>query len=193
MSHMRRTALSGEMASAPAAVEEGGTGTGQPNPIKGILNGTTIPTAYKMGYVLNFYREPSFRAIEARLGITRPEIVTLIFLSYREGITASDICEFSGHLKPNVSRAVIALERKGLIRRAADGGDQRRQLLFLTEAGRRLHARFMPMLEARERAMLACLSTKEREQFERLLNKLSEHTPGWAPVDPEFTQSVPDR
>ncbi len=148
--------------------------------IASVLNGTSVPTAYKIGYVLNHYREPSFRVIERELGITRPEIVTLIFLVHREGITAADICEFSGHLKANISRAVIALDKKGLLRRESDQGDQRRQLLFLTDAGRRLHDRFMPMLEARERAMLACLSTREREQLERLLNKLSRHTPEWA-------------
>jgi MarR family transcriptional regulator, temperature-dependent positive regulator of motility len=156
--------------------------TEEDNSLKSILDGTTIPTAYKMGYVLNHYREPSFRAIERQYGITRPEIVMLIFLMHREGITANDICEFSGHLKPNMSRAAIALDKKGLIVRRADKTDQRRQLLFLTDSGRRLHARFMPMLEQRERAMLACLSAREAQQFERLLNKLSDHVPEWAAV-----------
>jgi DNA-binding MarR family transcriptional regulator len=153
---------------------------GDRNNIKTILNGTTIPTAYKMGYVLNHYREPSFRAIEREYGITRPEIVMLIFLVHREGITANDICEFSGHLKANMSRAAIALARKGLIDRRPDAADQRRQLLYLTPAGRQLHSRFMPVLEARERAMLACLTAREAEQFERLLNKLGDHVPDWA-------------
>jgi hypothetical protein len=38
----------------------------------------------------------------------------------------------------------------------------------------------MPTLEARERAMLACLSACEAEQFERLLYKLGDHVPDWA-------------
>ncbi len=158
--------------------------TEEDHSLKSILNGTTIPTAYKMGYVLNHYREPSFRAIEREYGITRPEIVMVIFLVYREGITANDICEFSGHLKPNMSRAAITLDKKGLIVRKVDTTDQRRQLLFLTEAGRQLHACFMPMLEERERTMLACLSAREAQQFERLLNKLSDHVPTWAAVRP---------
>src|SRR3954465_9176393 len=83
--------------------------------LRAILNGTEIPTAYKIGYILNFYREPSFRAIEREFGLTRPEIVFLLALHFREGITASEFCEFSGHLKAGVSRAVIALERKGLV------------------------------------------------------------------------------
>lgn len=145
-----------------------------------VLGGTEIKIAYKMGYVLNFYREPSFRRIEMEFGITRPEIVTLIFLRFREGVTASDICEFSGHLKANISRGIIALEKKKLLRREADPADNRRQLLFITQAGRALCARYIPKLRDRERAMLACLTPREKQMFERLLDKLGSHVPQWA-------------
>ena len=153
------------------------------NPVAGVLDGTAIKIAYKMGYVLNFYREPSFRKIEMELGITRPEIVTLIFLNFREGVTASDICEFSGHLKANISRGIIALEKKKLLRREADRADSRRQLLFITPAGRALYARYIPGLRERERAMLSVLSQAEQRQFERLLDKLASHVPEWSAVD----------
>ncbi len=145
-----------------------------------MLGGTEIKTAYKMSYVLNFYREPSFRRIETELGLTRPEIVTLIFLNFREGVTASDICEFSGHLKANISRGIIALERKKLLRRVADPADNRRQRLFITPAGRALYARYIPALRERERAMLASLTRPERKTFERLLDKLVHDVPRWA-------------
>ena len=146
---------------------------------RAILNGSDIPTAYKIGYILNFYREPSFRAIETEFGLTRPEIVILLALHFRDGITASEFCEFSGHLKAGVSRAVIAMEKKGLILRRTDKSDNRRQHLFLTEAGRELYSRYIPALKAREQAMLACLSTRERKQFDLLLDKLAAHVPEW--------------
>jgi DNA-binding MarR family transcriptional regulator len=158
-----------------AAKQAGEAGVGA------VLGGTEIKIAYKMGYVLNFYREPSFRKIEMELGLTRPEIVTLIFLNFREGVTASDICAFSGHLKANISRGIIALEKKKLLRRAADPADNRRQHLFITPAGRARYAEYIPALRARERAMLACLTPAERRQFERLLDKLAAHVPDWAP------------
>ena len=148
--------------------------------LRALLGGSEIPTAYKIGYVLNFYREPSFRAIEMEFGLTRPEIVILLALHVREGITASEFCEFSGHLKAGVSRAVIVLERKAFIRRQTDPLDNRRQLLFLTEAGREMYQRYIPMLRARERAMLECLSKSERRQLDRLLDKLGAHVPNWA-------------
>src|SRR4051794_15518052 len=137
--------------------------------LRAILNGTEIPTAYKIGYILNFYREPSFRAIEAEFGLTRPEIVILLALRFRQGITASEFCEFSGHLKAGVSRAVKMLEKKGLLRRESDAADNRRQLLFLTEPGLNVYERYIPALKAREQAMLSCLSLAERRQFDTLL------------------------
>ncbi len=162
----------------PAAADE----TTASDPRK-ILDLTSISTAYTIGYILNHYREPSFRGIETETGLTRPEIVTLIFLYRLEGVSAAEICAFSGHLKANVSRAVIALSRKGLIRRTVDRGDQRRQLLYITDAGRGMHDRFMPALEARQSAMLACLNERERAQFDRLLRKLAAHVPDWARED----------
>jgi len=148
--------------------------------IRDILDGTAIPTAYKIGYVLNFFREPSFRAIEAKLGLTRPEIVLLIALNFRDGITAAEFCEFSGHLKAGVSRAVIQLEKKGCISRSPDPSDNRRQHLHLTETGKALYESYIPGLMLREQAMLSCLSKAERAQLDRLLQKLADHVPHWS-------------
>ncbi len=150
--------------------------------LHGVFDGAAIPTAYKIGYILNFYREPSFRAIEMEHGLTRPEIVALIFLNCRDGASATEICEFSGHLKASMSRAVIALDKKGLIQRRPDAADNRRQQLFLTDAGRALYARYVPTLQRREAAMLGCLSPAERGQFDALLEKLARHVSIWASV-----------
>lgn len=144
-----------------------------------ILDAVAIPTSYKVGYMSNYYREPSFREIERALGLTRPEILSLIFLCFRDGITVTDICEFSGHLKANISRAAIALEKKALIDRRPHDGDQRRQLLFVTAAGRALHDRFMPGLVQREADMLACLTETERQQFDDILRKMCAHARDW--------------
>lgn len=148
-------------------------------PLSDILDGVSIPFAYKLGYMINSYREPSFRAIEAAHGLTRPEILSLIFLCFRDGISAADICDFSGHLKNNISRAITALEVKGLVRRKPDLQDQRRLIIYITAAGRRMHESFMPALKKREDDMMSCLSATERRTFEVLLQKLCAHGPEW--------------
>lgn len=147
--------------------------------LSAILDNTEILYAYKMSYILNFYREPSFRYIENTFGLQRTEIVMLIFLNSQDGISAQDMCDFSGHLKPNVSRAAISLEKRGLILRRRDRGDNRKQLLHLAPAGRTMYRKFMPLLVERERNMLGCLSELEREQFMFLLSKLASHVPNW--------------
>ena len=147
--------------------------------MRDILNEIEIKTAFKMGYVHNFYREPAFRAIEVKYGIKRPEILTLIFLGFEDGVTAAEICEFSGHLKTNIARAVVDLDKKGYLRRVTDSKDQRRQLLYITPDGLSIRRSFLPMLEEREAWMLGALSRKEQEQFDVLLNKLARHTPNW--------------
>jgi MarR family transcriptional regulator, temperature-dependent positive regulator of motility len=150
------------------------------NPLSDILDGVSIPFAYKLGYVINSYRESSFRSIEAKFGLTRPEILSLIFLCYKDGISASDICDFSGHLKNNISRAVTALEGKGLIRREPDKFDSRRLVIYITTNGRKLHGQFMPGLQLREQEMMNCLSAKEQNDMTRLLRKLCNHTQNWS-------------
>ena len=77
---------------------------------------------------------------------------------------------------------MIALERKGLVTRRPDAADTRRQLLFLTKAGRELYSGYIPALRAREQAMLACLSKAERRRLDQLLDKLAAHVPEWGSV-----------
>ncbi|SCK35260.1 DNA-binding transcriptional regulator, MarR family [Variovorax sp. HW608] len=144
-----------------------------------IFDKVTIPIAYKMGYITNNYREPSFRAIESEYGLARPETLVLIFLAAMDGCTASEICEHSGHLKNNISRAVTALEAKGLVRRSPSADDMRRQHLYITAKGRQLHGKFMPKLLSRERAMMACLTKGEYALFEELLRKICANVPNW--------------
>jgi MarR family transcriptional regulator, temperature-dependent positive regulator of motility len=153
------------------------------NPLNDILDGVSIPFAYKLGYVINSYRESSFRSIEAKFGLTRPEILSLIFLCFKDGISASDICDFSGHLKNNISRAVTALESKGFTRRESDQEDSRRLVIFITQSGRALHGQFMPGLQSREQDMMSCLTSKEQQDMSRLLRKLCAHSPNWRAAD----------
>lgn len=144
-----------------------------------ILNGTEIPFAYKASYILNFYREPLFRVIENELGLKRSEAILLLFLSFRDGVAAQEMCDLTGHSKTNVSRAVNALNKNGMITRDVDPGDNRRQLLYLTDLGRRAYSAFIPELMAREASMLAPLTKAERRQYMSLLTKIAGGVPGW--------------
>ncbi len=79
------------------------------------------------------------------LGLTYPQYVAMLVLWERDGLTVSEIGERlyldSGTLTPLLKR----LEAAGYISRLRDAADERRVLIQLTTAGRKLKARAAPI------------------------------------------------
>lgn len=63
--------------------------------------------------------------------------------------------------KAQVSRAVKALIKKGYVHARTDPDDNRQSILNLTPAGREIHARILPLMQARQRHLMADLSEAE--------------------------------
>ncbi|MEN3161382.1 MarR family transcriptional regulator [Tistrella mobilis] len=145
----------------------------------GLFDTVPIRQAYRLAFLTNFYRAPLLRRIEQEHGLTRPEWTILICLSHQDGLNPRDICDFTEQPRNNVSRGAALLEAKGLITRSPDPEDARRALLHLTETGRALYARLMPLFQAREAEMLAVLSPEERAQLDHLLTRLTAELPVW--------------
>ena len=74
--------------------------------------------------------------------------------------------------KMQVSRAVARLESGGLLTREPDPGDRRGWVLHLTAAGRALHRKIVPMVQARESFLLDALEPAERAALEAALDKV---------------------
>lgn len=72
--------------------------------------------------------------VMAEYELKGPYAIYLVVLRrYGDGLTAARLCEMSGRDKADVSRAVSAMEQKGLIRR--EGLGAYRAVLKLTDAG----------------------------------------------------------
>ena len=71
-----------------------------------------------------------------------------------------------------ITHRLQRLEKTGLIERVADPVDGRRMLVQLTKAGVKLVDKLAALHLENERRMLEGLSEREREQLERLLEKL---------------------
>ena len=76
--------------------------------------------------------------------------------------------------KMQVSRAVARLERDGLVQRHPDPDDGRSWRLELSAAGRALHAKVVPMVQAREAFLLEALSAAERRALDAALQKMQQ-------------------
>ena len=128
--------------------------------------------AFRFNYIALRYNIPLYGWVEREYGLPRPEYVVVYSLGLRDGVTARDISVSYGFPKNSLSRAVNALERKGLVRRTPHPNDRRSLLVHLTAAGRRLFDETLPRFVALQEEMLRVLSDGEREMLSVLLARI---------------------
>ena len=111
----------------------------------------------------------------AKYELNSPHAVYLntLYNAGPEGITAAQLGELCSKNKADVSRMVAILEKKGLVRKVAVGGNLYRAKLVLTQEG------LQAAQHVRERAALAVelagsgLSQEEREVFYKALEQIT--------------------
>jgi DNA-binding MarR family transcriptional regulator len=138
-----------------------------------MLERAPVRASWRLNYVANAFVAGLYTRMEAERGITRAEFVVLLCLSAHDGATAQEIADATRRPKNSLSRAVRALEKKGMIARAADPSDNRRQPIRLTAAGRAELRALIPMAEAREAQMLAPLGEQDRQRLVALLGMIA--------------------
>lgn len=148
-----------------------------------MLRGNSLKSAWRLSYIANFYAVPFYLALDHQLGISRGEYVILFCVAQNPGITAQDIVAASGRPKNSISVAVAKLERKRLIVRKRNKEDGRQMELRVTPAGQATYRKVVPLLQERERKMLAPLTATERRQFDALLLKVANRVSDWQVPD----------
>lgn len=91
-----------------------------------------------------------------------------------------EVCPFPAQLavrlsmpKPTITVYVKSLEAAGFVRREIDPEDLRRHRLVVTPAGKKVAARASTVLTEAFGVRLARLSSSERDELQRLLEKMS--------------------
>jgi DNA-binding MarR family transcriptional regulator len=128
--------------------------------------------AFRFNYLALRYNIPLYGWVEKEFGLPRPEYVVVYSLGLRDGVTARDISVSYGFPKNSLSRAINALERKGLIARTRHPSDKRSLMINLSPAGRRLFDWTLPRFVAVQEDMLRVLSASERTTLSVLLAKI---------------------
>jgi DNA-binding MarR family transcriptional regulator len=106
------------------------------------------------------------------MGITVTEGRVLWLISTGLAATAAEAVRAIGIDKAAVSRAVNGMIERGLLRSVPDARHQGRNLLTMTDAGK-THARALErLMDARERGLLAGVSTAERAALVKTLTKV---------------------
>ena len=119
-------------------------------------------------YAASLAMTRTYKPLLAPLGLTYPQYLVMLVLWEADGISVSALGERltldSGTLTPLLKR----LELLGLLQRQRDAADERRVLLQLSPAGRRLKAQARAVAQA-----VACATACDLQQIQRLAAQLT--------------------
>lgn len=119
-----------------------------------------------------------FRPILAEHDLTEQQWRTLRALSAADGaLDVGDVADTTFLLGPSLSRILANLADRDLIARRPDPADQRRSLIELTGAGRRLVARIAPRSEAEYNEIERILGPARLRTILELLGDLAATAP----------------
>ncbi|MGX7925539.1 MarR family winged helix-turn-helix transcriptional regulator [Tsuneonella sp. HG094] len=113
-------------------------------------------------------------AYRARFGLRIAEWRVMAVLGDAGALTQRQLAGATLMDKVAVNRACKELEDRGLAARTANARDGRSHHLDLTDEGRAMHARIMPLALGMEAAMFEGFSSEERDTFRRLLARVRE-------------------
>jgi DNA-binding MarR family transcriptional regulator len=105
--------------------------------------------------------------------ITAEQWVIVRHLWEEEGISQREIGERAAKDKPNITRMLDALERKRLILRQPDPQDRRKFCVYLTQEGKQLHERLLPITQFFRKQVTQNLSQPEQDILKAVFTKIN--------------------
>jgi DNA-binding MarR family transcriptional regulator len=106
----------------------------------------------------------------ARFGIDIPEWRVLATLGMHDAPkSANYVVRCTRTHKSRISRAVGQLTDLGFVERLESGDDRREIMLQLTPRGREVYEELLPLLLARERTLLSCLSPAQAGALDEIM------------------------
>jgi len=112
------------------------------------------------------------KRMEATIGLTIPQRLSLLLIGRHPGILASEVAEVLHLHRGTLSGIIGRLEASGYVRRTVDARDARRVGLTLTPAGAALNERRGGTFEGAVRRLLASARPRDLEAAERVLAAL---------------------
>ncbi|MFD1737335.1 MarR family winged helix-turn-helix transcriptional regulator [Bacillus salitolerans] len=97
----------------------------------------------------------------------------MMLLWEKDGLTQNQLVESLHKDKTNIARMASNLESKGFIKRIHCNNDRRSVRLYLTEAGKDLGEKVIPIAEKFNDVVCKGISKEELTQLEEILNKMN--------------------
>jgi DNA-binding MarR family transcriptional regulator len=123
--------------------------------------------------ITNRFMHPIHVAVEEQHGLTRDDVAVLVCLTKTSATTAQEVVRYTARPKNSISRAVAALESKGLVRRTAHPHDGRASTISTTARGRQCCETLYTSFHQGDVNMTESLTDDERDHFTQLVNKIA--------------------
>ncbi|MDF3932990.1 MarR family transcriptional regulator [Pseudomonas citronellolis] len=108
------------------------------------------------------------------IDLAPPDIRLLELIGEAEGLNLQDVGRQMCRDKALITRKVREMESRGLVRRERNPGDQRSFQLFLTDAGKGVHAQAQTILACTHDKLFAPLDAEEQQIMAHLLRRCLE-------------------
>ncbi|MCW8127153.1 MarR family winged helix-turn-helix transcriptional regulator [Microbulbifer halophilus] len=135
---------------------------------------------YRLSVLSNRVSNAIAQAYGTRFELTIPAWRVMAILGRFPDLSAADLVEQTAMDKVAISRAVSSLFKNDYISRSEDPSDRRRQVLNLTELGREVYERIVPLAQQYENDLMSSLSPEERQQLDSIIEKLMDRAQAWA-------------
>jgi MarR family transcriptional regulator, repressor for mepA len=109
--------------------------------------------------------------------LSHEQAFVLGYLVQTPGAIQRDIAQMTRTSAASVSSLLQGLERRGLIERRTEGGNERSKRVYATPTGAELIAGFDTAMAAAQETILAPLDRSERATLHSLLTKITEQLP----------------
>jgi len=136
---------------------------------------------YRLNVLASLSSNALAQIYAARFGLSIPAWRVVATLGQYGMRTARDIAAHAVMHKSTVSRAVAALEQRGLVARQPNRDDRREEWLALTGEGRTVYEAVVPEALGFEERLVAVLSPQEQALFAAFVDRLTDRARTMAP------------
>lgn len=109
---------------------------------------------------------------EEGIDISPEQLTVLSLLWKKDRVTQQELCNITFKDKPNMTRLIDSLEKKGLAKRTIDENDKRNNLIVLTSEGKAIEEKAFLVANATMRKALVNVSSQELAVGQNLLKKI---------------------
>ena len=109
---------------------------------------------------------------EKGIDISPEQLTVLSLLWKKDRVTQQELCNITFKDKPNMTRLIDSLEKKGLAKRITDENDKRNNLILLTPEGKAIEEKAFLVANATMREALVNVTPQELAIGQDLLKKI---------------------